>query len=79
MTINENKDYKYLWECCTADKYELPVLVGYTLREIARKSGRSELSLRSSSCRKRPIRIYGTLCRIIKVPLVDGMDNKGFA
>lgn len=60
---------KKLYMLVTNDKYELPVCVRDTLRELAEAAGVKYHSLLCTKCRKSKIKVFGLWCKIVEVNL----------
>ena len=54
----------------TNDKYELPVCVRDTLRELAEAAEVKYHSLLCTKCRKSKIKVFGRWCKIVEVKLL---------
>ncbi len=60
---------KKLYMLVTNDKYELPVCVRDTLRELAEAAGIKYHSLLRTKCRNSKVKVFGRWCKIVEVKL----------
>ena len=68
---SDDMSNKYLWMCVEADKYELPLYVADSARELAEKFGTTKHNVETFVCKQSNGRINGF--KYIKV-LNDGQD-----
>lgn len=57
-----------VWMMVTRDKYELPVVVANTAKELAEVTGKSEENIRSSVCKAEKT---GRRCKYVRVRIEE--------
>ena len=74
LGLTVSKAFTTLYMACTPDKYELPMVVTDSLKEMEQLTGYSEASIRSSTSRPATIteRSYGYIFRKVRIKKTKG-------